>query len=81
MTDTPWTMARGADLAFPGVAGTRTAGTRILGAYIARLHAAAATDATVGKAFMQVSGMVAPPSTLLRPDVVARVLWRAARTA
>jgi len=76
VTEGPWSMARGADLAFPGVAGTRTAGTRILGAYVARIHAAAATDATVGRAVMQVAGMVAPPSTLLRPDVVARVLWR-----
>lgn len=78
VTDVPWSMARGADLAFPGVAGARTAGMRILGAYVARVHAAAATDATAGRAFMRVSGMVAPPSALLRPDVLARVLWRGA---
>jgi len=76
VTDVAWSMARGADLAFPGVDGARTAGTRILGAYVIRVHAAAARDATVGRAFMRVSGMVAPPTALLRPDVVARVLWR-----
>ena len=77
-TDVAWSMSRGADLAFPGVDGASTAGTRIVGAYVTRVHAAAAVDAAVGRAFMRVSGMVAPPSALLRPDVAARVLWRGA---
>ncbi|MGW2221008.1 FAD-dependent oxidoreductase [Nonomuraea sp. NPDC001684] len=40
--DVPWDISAGADLAFPGVEGRRTAKVRIGNAYMARLHAAAA---------------------------------------
>lgn len=76
---TPWQMAAGADLQFPGVEGRRTRGQRWLGAYIARLQAAAATDPTLGRAFIRVSGLVDPPQALLRPAVVRRVLRRRRR--
>ncbi|HJU03430.1 MAG TPA: hypothetical protein VJ966_19735, partial [Actinomycetes bacterium] len=48
---------------------------RLLNAYIARLHAAAAHDVSLASAFVRVAGLVAPPQTLLRPDVAVRVLW------
>jgi 2-polyprenyl-6-methoxyphenol hydroxylase-like FAD-dependent oxidoreductase len=72
--DVPWDMAVGADLAFAGVAGRRTAKTRVANAYIPRLHAAAAHDATLATEFLRVAGLVAPPGALLRPGVVMRVL-------
>lgn len=72
--DVPWEMAIGADLSFPGVAGPRPRRLRVLGAYIRRLHAAAAQDASLGAAFMRVSGLVDSPTALLRPGVVGRVL-------
>jgi hypothetical protein len=81
MIDTPWDIAVGADLAFPGVPGRRTAKVRIVNAYVPRLHAAATTDSSLGRAFMRVMGMVDRPEGLLRPDRVLRVLWAHLRGA
>jgi hypothetical protein len=67
-------MAGGADLSFPGVQGRRTAKVRLVSAYLARLHAAAAHEASLAGALVRVAGLVAPPQTLLRPDVAVRVL-------
>jgi 2-polyprenyl-6-methoxyphenol hydroxylase-like FAD-dependent oxidoreductase len=72
--DPPWEMAVGADLAFPNVPGRRTAKIRIANSYLPKLLAAAATDAALGRAFVRVLGMIDPPSALLRPDRVLRVL-------
>jgi 2-polyprenyl-6-methoxyphenol hydroxylase-like FAD-dependent oxidoreductase len=74
VVDVPWEMAGGADLSFPGVQGHRTAKVRLLGAYLARLHAAAAHDARLASAFVRVAGLVARPESLLRPGVALRVL-------
>jgi hypothetical protein len=75
VVDVPWDIAVGGDLAVPGVQGSRTLKIRLLNAYIARLHAAAAHDVSLASTFVRVAGLVAPPQTLLRPDVAARVLW------
>jgi len=73
--DSPWDIAVGADLAFPGVTSTRTAKVRLVNAYLPRLHAAAAHDVTLGAAFIRVVGLIEAPETLLRPDRVLRVWW------
>ena len=74
MVDVPWDIAVGGDLAVPGVQGRRTLKIRLVNAYIARLHAAAAHDASLASTFVRVAGLVAPPQTLLRPKVALRVL-------
>jgi 2-polyprenyl-6-methoxyphenol hydroxylase-like FAD-dependent oxidoreductase len=74
VVDVPWDMAAGGDLVFPGVQGRRTLKVRLVSAYLARLHAAAARDASLASAFLRVVGMVAPPQTLLRPGLALRVL-------
>ncbi|WP_199853272.1 NAD(P)/FAD-dependent oxidoreductase [Plantactinospora sp. BC1] len=74
VVDAPWEIATGSDLAFPEVTGRRTARTRMVNAYLPRLHAAAATDASLGAAFVRVTGLLAAPTSLLRPDRVLRVL-------
>jgi 2-polyprenyl-6-methoxyphenol hydroxylase-like FAD-dependent oxidoreductase len=79
IVDAPWEMARGADLTFPGVAGRRSWSQRVMGGYIARLHAAAAQDARLAVAFVRVSGLVDHPAALLRPRVALRVLWPSSR--
>lgn len=71
-----WQMAAGADLEFPAVEGERTRVQRALGAYIRRLHAGAAVDDTLSRAFVRVAGLVDPPTALMRPDIVRRVLRR-----
>jgi len=74
VVDVPWDIAAGGDLIFPGVKGRRTLKSRLVSAYIARLHAAAAHDASLASAFVRVAGLVAPPQTLLRPSIAGRVL-------
>jgi hypothetical protein len=74
VVDVPWDIAAGGDLAFPGIQGRRTAKVRLITAYLARLHAAAAHDASLAGAFLRVAGLVAPPQSLLHPGVAARVL-------
>ncbi|GAB3344632.1 FAD-dependent oxidoreductase [Modestobacter lapidis] len=79
--DVPWDIAVGGDLAFPAVEGRRTPRVRLLNAYVPRLHAAAADDATLARAFVGVTGLVDHPATLLRPGVAARVVRHAVRAA
>jgi 2-polyprenyl-6-methoxyphenol hydroxylase-like FAD-dependent oxidoreductase len=74
VVDVPWDIAAGGDLVFPGVPGRRALKVRLISAYLARLHAAAAHDATLASAFVRVIGMVAPPQSLLGPSVAVRVL-------
>ncbi len=74
VVDVPWDLAVGGDLAFPGVQGRRTRKVRLVNAYLARLHAAAADDASLASAFLRVAGLVAPPRSLLRPSIAVRVL-------
>jgi 2-polyprenyl-6-methoxyphenol hydroxylase-like FAD-dependent oxidoreductase len=81
LVDVPWDMSAGGDLAFPGVPGRRTLKLRLVGAYLARLHAAAAHDARLAGAFVHVAGLVAPPQTLLSPRVAVRVLRTITRVA
>ncbi len=81
IVDVPWSMATSGDLAFPGVVGQRTAQMRLINGYVARLHAAAAHDAVIGRAFLRVAALVDPPQALLAPSLVARTLraggaWR-----
>jgi 2-polyprenyl-6-methoxyphenol hydroxylase-like FAD-dependent oxidoreductase len=70
----PWEMARGADLALPAVPGRRSSPQRLMAAYIAHLHAAAAHDERLATAFVRVSGMVDGPAALLHPGVALRVV-------
>ena len=74
VVDVPWDMSAGGDLVFPGVPSRRTPKVRLVNAYLTRLHAAAAHDASLASAFIRVAGLVAPPQTLLRPQVAVRVL-------
>ena len=74
LIDTPWQLAVGADLALPFVEGPRSLPQRLIGAYIARLHRAAVHDVNVSLAFQKVVHLLAPPSSLFAPGIVARVL-------
>jgi 2-polyprenyl-6-methoxyphenol hydroxylase-like FAD-dependent oxidoreductase len=74
IVDVPWTMATGGDLAFPDVVGRRTVPMRLLNLYLAKLLAGAAHDPRLGRAFLRVAGLVAPPQALLAPGVAARAL-------
>jgi flavin-dependent dehydrogenase len=72
--DIPWAIAVGSDLRFPEVSGPRTAKVRLINAYLARLHVAAAGDPVVGRAFLRVVNLMDRPQRLLRPAIAVRVL-------
>jgi 2-polyprenyl-6-methoxyphenol hydroxylase-like FAD-dependent oxidoreductase len=74
LIDAPWQISVGTDLRFPEVTGRRTLRVRLVNAYLARLHAAATTDPDLGAAFLRVVNLVDPPTRLLTPGRVLRVL-------
>ncbi|WP_409465489.1 FAD-dependent oxidoreductase [Amycolatopsis sp. GA6-003] len=71
--DAPWAISTGGDLDFPGVPGERTPEVVEGNRFLARLAAAATEDPVLTEAFLKVAGLVAPPDSLMSPDVVARV--------
>jgi 2-polyprenyl-6-methoxyphenol hydroxylase-like FAD-dependent oxidoreductase len=73
--DTPWDIAVGNDLRHPQVQGPRPAKVRFVNWYIGKLHVAACHDAVLGNAFVRVANLEAPPTSLLHPAVVWRVIW------
>ena len=74
-----WKLATGADLAIPAVEARAALSERIVNRYIERLLAVASHDASVAGAFVQVTGMLAPPTRLLRPSIAVRVLTGSVR--
>jgi hypothetical protein len=74
IVDIPWGIAVGADLRFPGIQGDRMAKARLVNAYLARFHVAAATDPVLGRAFLRVVNLMDRPEGLLSPTIALRVL-------
>jgi pimeloyl-ACP methyl ester carboxylesterase/2-polyprenyl-6-methoxyphenol hydroxylase-like FAD-dependent oxidoreductase len=68
-----WKLSVGADLALPDVEGRRSAGVRVINAYLRRLRARAEHDVAVAGAFSAVIGMVERPTHVLRPAIAVRV--------
>jgi 2-polyprenyl-6-methoxyphenol hydroxylase-like FAD-dependent oxidoreductase len=79
VVDIPWEISAGGDLDFPGVEGKRTLKVRAGNAYMARLQYAASKDSRVTEGFMRVAGLIDPPTSLMRPAMLARVLRHAVR--
>ncbi|BBZ37936.1 FAD-dependent oxidoreductase [Mycobacterium conspicuum] len=76
-----WRTAVGADLTLPQIPGRRPLSMRITNAYLRRVLAAAETDPVVVQQFMRLIGMVDPPSRLLRPSMLVRVLRKSRKRA
>jgi hypothetical protein len=84
IVDVPWSTAAANDLRKPEVVGPRTPIVRFFNWYIAQLHVGAREDRSLALAFHRVTGLLAPSSSLLKPNVIARVflttpIQRAAR--
>jgi 2-polyprenyl-6-methoxyphenol hydroxylase-like FAD-dependent oxidoreductase len=75
LIDIPWSTAVGNDLRFPGVEGPRTPMLRFVNWYIGKLHHAAQHDPAVSVAFLKVINLLAPPPSVMQPQVMWRVLW------
>ena len=72
--DTPWDIAVGNDLRHPQVTGPRPPKVRFINWYIGKLHMAARHDAKLATAFLEVANLEAPPTRLLHPANVVRVI-------
>lgn len=72
--DTPWDIAVGNDLRHPQVEGPRSPKVRFINWYIGKLHMAARHDAKLATAFLEVANLEAPPTQLLHPAIVMRVI-------
>jgi len=72
--DTPWDIAVGNDLRHPQVVGPRSAKVRFINWYVGKLHMAARHDAALATAFLEVANLEAPPTQLLHPANVWRVI-------
>ncbi|OBG19292.1 NAD(P)/FAD-dependent oxidoreductase [Mycobacterium sp. 852002-51057_SCH5723018] len=69
-----WRAAVSSDLALPQIDGKRTASIRIGNAYLERVLTAAETDPFVLQQFMRTLNLLDPPSRMLRPSTVVRVI-------
>jgi 2-polyprenyl-6-methoxyphenol hydroxylase-like FAD-dependent oxidoreductase len=74
IVDAPWSMAAGNDLRMPDVPGKRTVVGRFLHWYLAKLNLAARYDMSAVMAFQKAKNLLAPPQSLLKPQLMARVL-------
>ena len=71
---TVWLLNVVADLAIPEVRGRRTIATRVLNHSVTRVQLVAEHDPVAAPAFMRAIALLAPPTSLMRPTVAARVL-------
>ncbi len=69
-----WQTAVGSDLALPEVTGRRPLSIRISNAFLEPVMSATESDPVVAGQFMRVIAMVDPPTRLLRPAMLFRVL-------
>lgn len=69
-----WQLATGGDLALPMIPGPRPLLVRMLNTYVDRVQAAAEQNPAVATTFMRVTSLLDPPSRLLTPATVVRVV-------
>lgn len=74
VVDAAWTFVTSTDLLQPAIEGARPLPWRVMTAYSARVIRAAHRSPVVGKAFADSFGMLAAPSSLLRPTIALRAL-------
>ncbi len=72
--DIPWSTAVGNDLRFPEIEGPRTAMTKFVNWYLAKLHHVAQRDEVVSLAFLKVVNLLKPPPSIMQPRIMWRVL-------
>lgn len=77
IVEDPWTVSAGGDFAYRQTTGRRPPGHRVIRRYIDRVMRASASDPVVNLAWTEVQQLLAPPASLFRPQVMARVLGRA----
>jgi 2-polyprenyl-6-methoxyphenol hydroxylase-like FAD-dependent oxidoreductase len=74
IVDSAWNVSATGDLRFAAVEGERTLMVRFVNWYLSKLHVAAHADPTVAAAFQRVVNMLALPTSVMHPHIIARVL-------
>ncbi|MDP9796702.1 2-polyprenyl-6-methoxyphenol hydroxylase-like FAD-dependent oxidoreductase [Catenuloplanes nepalensis] len=74
ITAAPWQFATGADLAYPETVGRRPRTGALTRPYLERLTLASITVPEVRRVWLEVQHLLRPPTDLVRPGVVLRVL-------
>jgi len=74
IVDVVWKLAVGRDFEFRQTEGPKPFGTDLFNRYVARLSRKAHSDGVLTEAFARVFRLERPPTTLLRPGIVLRVL-------
>jgi 2-polyprenyl-6-methoxyphenol hydroxylase-like FAD-dependent oxidoreductase len=72
----PWRFAVGNDFAYPETTGPRPRGVRLTNWYGRRVALASQVSPELSRTYFDVQQLLAPPSALLRPAVIAKVLRR-----
>jgi hypothetical protein len=79
IVDIAWNLAVGGDLALPEVPGKRPLATRVSNAWSELVFEAAEHDPFVAEVFGSVTDLLVPPTALLHPRFVWRVIRRHSR--
>jgi 2-polyprenyl-6-methoxyphenol hydroxylase-like FAD-dependent oxidoreductase len=78
--EAPWRIAVGGDFGHPATVGDKPAGTAQLNGYIRHVVRAAHVSVSVARTFNRVLQLADPPTALLRPATVVRVLSASRRS-
>ena len=74
VVDIPWQMAACEDFRYPEAVGKKPPLTDLTNAYLAKVHRATQHDTVVYSQFLKVMNLMAPPTSLMHPRIVLRVL-------
>ncbi|QDX41292.1 NAD(P)/FAD-dependent oxidoreductase [Salarchaeum sp. JOR-1] len=74
IVDNVWNLVVGGDFAYPQTTGSRPAGARLTNWYMNRLIRRAQSDPALSGAFARVTRLEEPPTALLKPEIVWRVV-------
>ena len=80
VVDGPWRIAVGGDFGHPATTGPRPPGSAALNAYVGRVVRASHSSVEVARAFNRVIQLADPPTALVRPALLARVVRYAGRS-
>ena len=80
VVDIPWRLSAGADFLHPATVGHKPVGTGLLNRYLGLVERAAHVSTDVLAQVHRVHHMVAPPSSLMSPHMLLRVLGGAGRS-
>ena len=69
-----WQMSTGEDFRFPETTGARPFGIGLVNKFVSLVHRATIKDEVVCRTFLKVMGLIDPPTKLLRPNIVWRIV-------